>query len=128
MLPRSNRLRVPVDPFQEKIVPAKIEGVSVPMADLMNFIRRVHDEAGDTARIAGPEADTDNAPVKGPVRGDPEGHEGVVIGHVDDGVSVEVGQRDTDHGKAAIIGPVAGNEKGFVGHADCVADILMLNG
>lgn len=97
------------------------------MTDLMNFIWRVHDEASDTAGVAGPKADTDNPSVEGPVRGHAEGHKGFVIGHVEDGVSIHRSERDADHWQAAIIGSVQGSTKGFVGHDGCVADFQMLN-
>lgn len=128
MLARAEvRLGLPVDLLEEQVVPAKVESVPIAVPHLMVLIRWIHDEAGDTTGVAGPEADSDDAPVEGPVRGDPKGEESVVIGYVDDGVSVEISERDADHGKAAIIGPVTGNAKGVVGHDDCIADVLMLN-
>lgn len=105
MLTREGWLRVPLDLLQEQIVPTKVEGVAVAMAHLM-VPRRVHDEASDALGVVGPEAGPDHVPVEGPVRGDASGHEGFVIGRVEDGVSVEPGERNADHWKAAIIGPV----------------------
>ena len=116
MLAREGWLGVPIDLLQEQVVPAKVEGVAVAVADLMVPVRRVHDESGDTLGVEGAEARHHNAPVKGPVRGDATRHEGVVVISVEDGVSVEPRELDTDHGKATIIAPVEGNAKGVVGH------------
>jgi hypothetical protein len=120
MLARNVWLRVPVDLLQEEVVPSKVERVTVPVADLMFAVRRVHDEASDTLRVVRPEAGHNDASIKGPVRGHAKGHEGVVIDRVKDGVSVHGSERNADHGKAAIIGPVEGRTKGFVGHC-CVS-------
>ncbi|MDR6831671.1 hypothetical protein J2X48_005347 [Bosea sp. BE271] len=97
MLARGVWPRMPIDPLQEEIAPAKIERIPIAMTHLMDFVRRVHDESGDTACVAGPKADTDNPAIERPVRGHAEGHQGIVIGRVDDGVSVHGCERNTDN-------------------------------
>lgn len=102
MLPRERRLRAGPDLLHEEIVPAEVERIPVTMPHLM-ISRRVNDQAGDALRVEGPKAGPHDAAIEGPIRGHATGYEGVVVGRVDDGVSIETGERDTDHGKTAII-------------------------
>lgn len=81
MLARRGDLGVALDGLGEEVVPTKVESVAIAMPDLM-ALGRADDQAGDTLGVEGPMTDPNNAAVKGPVRGNPTGHEGVEVGTV----------------------------------------------
>lgn len=111
MLAHGGDLRVPLYGDREEVVPAKVEGVLVAMSDLM-ALGRADDQAGDTLGVEGSMTDPHNAAVERPVWGDTKGHEGVEIRAVENGVSVDRGERYADDRKAALIGSVAGRTEG----------------
>lgn len=115
MLSRRGDLRVALHGLGEEVVPAKVEGVLVAMSDLIP-LGRADDQAGNTLRVEGPMTDPHHAAVERPVRGDPTCHEGVEIGAVENGVSVDGGERYADDRKAALIGSVTGRSEGVRWH------------
>lgn len=111
MLARWGDLRVPLYGDREEIVPAQVEAVAIAVPNLM-ALGRADDQSGDTLGVEGPMTDPHNAAVEGPVRADPASHEGVEVGPVKNGVSVDRGERHSDDRKAALIGSVARHTEG----------------
>lgn len=101
--------------LRKQVAPAKVESIAVAMPNLMT-LGRADDQAGDTLGVEGPMTDPHNAAVERPVRGDPKGHEGVEIGAVENGMSVDGGERYADDRKAALIGSVTGSAEGVRWH------------